>query len=150
MKYLKRNALRTRRLVVAGMVLMTVAVLGAQWLTVQAQTPINIQGVWRITEVTFTGPNARTDTNPQPGLHLYRRRHFSLTAVTGARAGTYEIKGNELITRPVTSPNPNVMGNVFTTTIRLEGDALWITQKQSGPDGPAVNPVTAKLTRVKD
>ena len=141
-----------------------------------SSTP-SIVGVWRIAEVTFTGPNARKITNPQPGLRIFTRRHYSFTAVTSdkpraelpppgkatdkqladafgpfqANAGTYEVKGNEITTRPTVAKAPNVMsgGNFATRTLKFEGnETVWITDKVS-QDGPVANPTTFKMTRVE-
>ena len=48
------------------------------------------------------------------------------------------------------SKNPAVMGAaVFITySYRLDGDTLWVTQRQN-QNGPFANPVTFKLVRVK-
>jgi hypothetical protein len=39
----------------------------------------SLEGVWRITKVVIpSGPNAGTDTHPQPGLQIFYRGYFSL------------------------------------------------------------------------
>lgn len=68
-----------------------------------------------------------------------------------AQGGTYEIKGNEIITRPITAKNPNAMrkGAFQTSTFRLEGgDTLWLVSKANA-NGPFANPTTLKLTRLE-
>src|ERR1700680_1590770 len=80
----------------------------------------SVIGVWRESERTRTGPNARKDTNPQPSVVIFTRGYYSTDTVIsdaprpelpqGATdkqiadasrsffglAGTYEINGNEL------------------------------------------------------
>jgi hypothetical protein len=41
----------------------------------------SILGVWSVAEVTTTGPNGVQKMNTQPGLRMYTRRHYSVTAV---------------------------------------------------------------------
>src|SRR5438128_11231378 len=47
----------------------------------QKSTPLT--GAWQVTSVQTTGPNARTITNPQPGLYLFTGKYFSIMMVTG-------------------------------------------------------------------
>lgn len=134
-------------------------------------------GVWRVTEMTFIGPNKRTVTKPQPGIVIVTPRYYSRNIVTAdaprselpppdkltdkqiadafgpfiANAGTYEIRGNELTTRRITAKNPAEMrdGNFLIFTFRLEGrDTLWLTSK-TDENGPLANPTTVKLTRLE-
>jgi hypothetical protein len=46
----------------------------------------SLEGVWRITKVVVpAGPNAGTDTHPQPGLQIFYRGYFSIVRdVSGA------------------------------------------------------------------
>ena len=142
----------------------------------QGNSP-SIVGVWRVSEVTFTGPNARKLTNPQPGLRIFTQRHYSINEVTAEKprpelpdapaqgtdkqlaeafgpftgqAGTYEIRGNEITTRPIAAKSPNTMRprNFATSTIAVDGKTLTITGKSS-PAGPIANPTTIRLTRVE-
>src|SRR5438105_5476482 len=95
-----------------------------------------LQGVWRVTAVTTTGPNASTNSQPQPGLYIFTAKHYSIVRVNGAKprpdvpadidkatadelravwdpftanAGTYEVAGGNLTTRPMVAKNPGVM-----------------------------------------
>jgi hypothetical protein len=43
--------------------------------------PTPLTGTWRITEVKTTGPKARTNSNPQPGLYIFTGEYFSAMAV---------------------------------------------------------------------
>jgi hypothetical protein len=136
-----------------------------------------VVGVWRVAELTRTGPNAGTNAHPQPGLYIFTARHYSIETVTSdgprpelpeqgatdkqrsdafgppftANAGTYEIKGNELIDTVIVAKNPNIMrtGALQTFTFKMEGkNTLWLTQK-ANQNGPVTNPPTVKLTRVE-
>ena len=72
-----------------------------------------------------------------------------------ANAGTYELSGTMLTTRPIIAKNPNFMGGGFDTyEIQREGETLWLNGKSSNirlrlGDGlaPSVNP--AEETRIK-
>lgn len=114
--------MRKPRLSAAAFVLAMAFVAGATGAAQQGSTAnAGIVGVWKIAEVRTTGANARTITNPQPSVRIFTRRHFSVTEVNSdkprpelptanatdaqlaaafgpftARAGTYEIKGNEI------------------------------------------------------
>ena len=62
----------------------TVAVLVvAATVSARAQTPPSLQGAWRVSEVVVTGANAETNTNPQPGLYVFTRQHYSIITVNG-------------------------------------------------------------------
>jgi hypothetical protein len=41
----------------------------------------SILGVWSVAEVTATGPDGVQKMNTPPGLRMYTRRHYSVTAV---------------------------------------------------------------------
>jgi hypothetical protein len=143
----------------------------------QSNPAADIVGVWRVSEVATTGPNARTVANPQPSVGIFTRRHFSAISIESdgprpelppigkrtdqqvadafdsfrAQAGTYEINGNEITYRVVTAKNPSAMrpGNFIIDTFRFEGrDTLWVTRKATD-NGPAPNPTTWKLTRLE-
>lgn len=122
-------------------------VAGATILVAQNRaTTSPLVGVWRVAERTSTGPNARTVTDPQPGILIVTAHYYSTSIVTsdaprpdlprdaadkqrldawgafGADAGTYEVHGSELTSHPITHKNPNRMreGTFETDTIRLE------------------------------
>ena len=134
----------------------------------------SIVGVWRVSEVTYTGPNARTVKSPQPGVRIFTQRHYGISQVNGdnpraelppkasdrqlvdafnafiGQSGTYEIRGDEITRRPIAALNPNAMRSVslFVDTFKLEGNTLWLTTKATS-DGPVANPTTARLTRIE-
>jgi hypothetical protein len=159
----------------AGAVLGVVSVVVAHGAEQRGNSTSSIVGVWKLSETTTTGPNAKTVTSPQPGLRIYTRQHYSVTSVGSdkprvelpekgatdkqlaeawrpfaANAGTYEIKGNEITHRPSVAKNPGVMraGNFLVDTFKLEGDTLWLTAK-SNASGPVANPGTSKYTRLE-
>jgi hypothetical protein len=134
-------------------------------------------GVWRVSEITFIGPNERTVTKPQPGIVIITPHYYSRNFVISdaprpelappdsltdkqiadafgpfiVNAGTYEIKGNEFTTKRITAKNPAEMraGNFLRFTFRLEGrDTLWLTSK-TDENGPLANPTSVKLTRLE-
>jgi hypothetical protein len=157
------------------MAVVLLATLGIVLFAQRGSSP-SIVGVWRVSERTITGPEARKITNPQPGLRIFTQRHYSVTEVDSdkprpelppegqrsdkqyadafdpftARAGTYEIKGNEITTRPIADKSPNAMraGNFITFTFMIEGNTLTITGK-ANQAGPIANPTTTKYTRVE-
>ena len=154
---------------------LTVAMLATTGIAGQTK-PASLQGAWRATEITVTGPNARTLTNLQPNLTVVSARHYArvevqsegprpvvadvskatadeLRAVWGpfvAEAGTYELTGDTLTLHPIASKNPAAMvaGAVIVYSCKLEGNTLTLTQ-QRNQNGPYPNPVTFKLTRVE-
>ena len=167
----------TKRLLAAG-VLATV-LIGVAQLAGRAQrgnAPVTVVGVWRVSEVTYTGPSARKVTNPQPGVRIFTQRYYSVSQVTSdttraelppqgatdkqvadayrpflGQAGTYEIKGNELTFRQIAAKNPATMraGAFSIYTFRFEGgDTLWLVLKAE-QDGPVASPTTYRLTRLE-
>jgi hypothetical protein len=118
-----------------------------------------------------------THTNVQPGLVIITAKHYSTTidgareprpttpvkepgkptveelqarwGPFGAQAGTYEISGDTVTTRPVVAKNPTVQGKaVIRWTIKLEGNNLWATMVE-GPEGKVEYPTTVKYERVE-
>lgn len=146
--------------------------------TAAADTPNpKLQGVWKLVETKTTGPNAATNTNPQPGLLIITAKHYSFIRIFGngprpdqpadlnkataaellavwgpfgANAGTYEIDGDRLIAQATVAKNPSTMaaGARAISTFKLEGNTLWTTAV-SMPTGPVANPETMKMVRVE-
>jgi hypothetical protein len=174
----KDALMRTKSLLTAG-VLVGVLIAIAQIVSFAQRGSSNaaVIGVWRVSEVTTTGPNGRKTTNPQPGVRIFTQRYYSIDEVTSdaprpelppqgkatdkqvadafgpftGQAGTYEIKGNELTTKRIAAKNPGTMkaGTFTTVTFRMEGkDTLWLTAK-TDQNGPIANPTTTKLTRLE-
>jgi len=114
-----------------------------------------LEGVWQAVEVKRTGPNAGTNSNPQPGFYMFTRKHYSTVAVISdtprrqvqdaakataaellamwgafvATAGTYDISGDSVTFRPMVAKMPEVMkpGNSAIAQFKLEGDTLTLT-----------------------
>jgi len=135
-----------------------------------------LEGVWRITEVTISGPNTQTYTNlPPTSLLIFTKRHYSIMydrATTDkprpslprenatdaqklaawtpftANAGTYEVKGTTVTTRPVVAKNPNAMEASTTFDSKIEGNTLSLTAKANAA-GPIANPPIFKLVRLE-
>ena len=136
-----------------------------------------LQGVWKVAEVTTTGPNSSTQTAPQPGLYIFTGKHYSIVTINSdtprpdlpqetskataeqlqaswgpftAQSGTYEVKGSEVTLRPLAAKNPSAMkaGNFSLSTFKIEGKTLTLVSK-ANQAGPAANPTTRKLTRVE-
>jgi Lipocalin-like domain len=119
------------------------------------QKSTSLTGAWRVTKVQMTGANARTVTNPQPGLYLFTGKYFSLMMVMGdhprpihptlpevpkatpqeilavygpyvANTGTYEVNGETLIMHPMVSKNPELMGGSVTYSFEIRGNTLTL------------------------
>ncbi len=119
------------------------------------QESTSLRGAWQVTNVQMTGANARTVTNPQPGLYLFTGKYFSLMMVMGdhprpihptlpempkasaqeilaiygpyvANTGTYEVNGGTLIMHPTVSKNPELMGGSVTYSFEIHGNSLTL------------------------
>ena len=136
-------------------------------------------GVWQVAEIDDTGPNAKKNVNPQPGVVIFVSRYYSVNVVTSdapraelprgklnelplkqvvdafgpfaAEAGTYDVKGNEITYRRIAAQNPNAMrtGNYSVDTFRFDGKDTLWLTGKSNQDGPESNPQTVKLTRMQ-
>ncbi|HQZ18672.1 MAG TPA: lipocalin-like domain-containing protein [Vicinamibacteria bacterium] len=135
-----------------------------------------LQGVWKVTEVTTTGPNA-SKRAAQPGFYIFTGKHYSIVTVNSdqprpdlpqdtntatvaqlqaswgpftAQSGTYEVKGSEVTFHALAAKNPSAMkaGNFSTSSFKIEGNTLTLVNK-ANQAGPAANPTTRKATRVE-
>lgn len=139
----------------------------------------SIEGVWRATEVTLTGPRARTIGLPQlqPGWAIMTAKHYSRVEIHGdgprptapdattasadelrqiwgpvvAEAGRYETsRGNTLTFRPVVAKDPAAMEpGVFETYSYRLAGDTLWVTLQRDQRGTVSNPPTIKLTRVE-
>lgn len=136
-----------------------------------------LQGVWKVAEVTTTGPNASKQAAPQPGFYIFTGKHYSIVTVNAdqprpdlprdtnaatlaqlqaswgpftAPSGTYEVKGSEVTFHALAAKNPSAMraGNFSTSSFKIEGNTLTLVNK-ANQAGPAANPTTRKATRVE-
>jgi hypothetical protein len=160
-------------------VFVVAAVLILASVSLVGQSTPSIRGVWKVAEVTFTGPNAEKITNPQPGVYIFTAKHYSmvrdtartprpvikdLTKITEAGAfatfnpfqgqsGTYEITGSTLKTTALVAkvpPTSGKYGAAFATyTFKIEGDTLSLTQVTGLGGRSAANPTTIRLTRIE-
>lgn len=158
-----------KSLVAVACIAVLVVLLTAQSAAAQG----NLEGVWKTTETTSTGPNARTNTNPQPGFIIFTKKHFSIVAISGdkprpdlpqkeatdaqkvaawtpltAGIGTYEVKGTTFTLHPILAKNPIEPGAFATFDFKTEGNTIVATQK-ANKAGPVANPVTFKWVRVE-
>lgn len=153
-------------------ILVGLSLVAQQGSTTSAPT---LKGVWRNTQVTFTGQNPRTIA-AQPGLFVFTDRHFSIVRVNNdtarpalppadkatdkevaaamraftAFAGTYEVNRDELRTTSTVDLVPNNMRPGFfrTFTYTIDGKRLQLVQKATS-NGPLQNPSTFTYERVE-
>ena len=117
----------------------------------------SLVGAWRVTE--FADANAAPITNPQPGLYIFTRQHYSFTRIQGTRplpaypsndkatdadkvavfnalylnAGTYTVTGNTLATKAVVAKSAFAIGGAGNQyKFNVTGNNLVLTQKPSG------------------
>jgi hypothetical protein len=161
---------------VAGLMALVGAPLFAQS---GAASQSTIHGVWQVTEVTTTGPNASTNSSPQPSLYIFTPKHYSIVRVNGtmarpdlpqdqttataaqllavygnnaftAQSGTYEVAGGKLTTRAVVAKNTAPMRSGAFNTASYKLDGKTLTVTQeSNATGPIANPTTWRLTRIE-
>ena len=127
--------------------------------TVSGQSPASgnpLVGAWRVTE--FADASG-TITNPQPGLYIFARQHYSFTRIQGTRplpdypsndkatdadkvavfnalylnTGTYTVKGNSLATKAMVAKSKFAIGGAGNQyDFSVTGDTLVLTQRPSG------------------
>jgi Lipocalin-like domain len=150
-----------KHLLTASIVVVLVGVAQFVGIAQSGSAKSPVIGVWRLSEATITGPNARTITSPQPSVIIFTPRYYSIEFVTSdaprpelpqqgatdkqradafgpftANAGTYAIKGDEVTYNITTAKNPRVMnnGNFQVDTFRMEGNnTLWLTRAAPSP-----------------
>ena len=157
----------------AKIVIACMAVLAVLLAVKSAAAQGNLQGVWKLTKVTFTGPNARTITPTEPGIWIFVKKHVSMTAVMGdkprpdlprenatdaqkvatwtpfvANASTYEIKGKTVTVHPLIGKNPIEPGSFTSIDFKIEGNTLSLTPK-ANKAGPIADPYTLTLVRLE-
>ena len=138
----------------------TLLALFAVAVTLSGQSPATgspLVGAWRVSEV--ADANAPPIANPQPGLYIFTKQHYSFTRINGTRplpeypsndkatdadkvavfnalylnTGTYTVTGNTLATKAMVAKSAFAIGgagNQYEFTV--QGNTLVLTQKPSG------------------
>ncbi len=134
--------------------------------TVSGQQAANpLMGAWRVSEVSDANG---TITNPQPGLYVFARQHYSFTRIQGTRplpdypsndkatdadkvavfnalymnTGTYTVSGNRLSTVAMVAKSKFAIGGSGNQyDFSISGNTLTLTQRPSG--------AVLKLTRLE-
>ena len=126
-----------------------VIVFGIVSMALAQQPKGHLRGTWKVVEVNG-GPEG-TNTRPQPGLFLFTDKYYSAMRVTGtkarpkfasnnvatdaekiasydgffAQAGTYEVSGATITTRPlVAKAEFPMMGPPSKGEVKIDGDTL--------------------------
>jgi hypothetical protein len=138
-----------------------------------------LQGVWKITEVTYLGPTPRTYTIDPSGdannLLIFTKGHFSFIGIATdkprpdlpqkdatdaqklaawtpvvAYSGTYEVKGTIIRFHPTVSKDPRQMRpDSFSISDYSFEGDTLILTSRSNQDGPLPNPHTMKHLRLE-
>jgi hypothetical protein len=72
--------MRSRIIAVVGMLAVSASIFA------YAQPNPSVQGVWRVSEA--TAPDGTAIKNPQPGLYVFTKRHYSIVLVRGTSERT--------------------------------------------------------------
>jgi len=125
-----------------------------------AASKSSIQGVWKVTEVTTTGPNASKNSSPQPSQYIFTPKHYSIVRVNttnarpdltrdqeqsasaaqllavygfdafSAQSGTYEVAEGKLTTRAIAARNNGAMASGAFSTAAYTVDGKTLTITQ--------------------
>jgi hypothetical protein len=148
-----------------------VAALAVLMVVQSASAQGKLEGVWKLTEVTTTGPNASTNTNPQPGFMIFTKKYLSQVGLQdtqpelpqtnatdaqklatwtplSAAVGTYEIQGKTVTFHQIIRKNGVKPGFFSTSDFKIEGNTLSVTIK-ANLSGPIDNAITRKYVRVE-
>jgi hypothetical protein len=148
-----------------------VAALAVLMVVQSASAQGKLEGVWKLTEVTTTGPNASTNTNPQPGFMIFTKKYLSQVGLQdtqpelpqtnatdaqklatwtplSAAVGTYEIQGKTVTFHQIIGKNGVKPGFFSTSDFKIEGNTLSVTIK-ANLSGPIDNAITRKYVRVE-
>ena len=155
-----------RRVIVVAMSLAVVAasIMGLR-LYAQAPAANPLVGAWRVAE--FADANSKI-ANPQPGLYVFTRQHYSFARIQGTRplpdypsndkatdadkvavfnalylnTGTYTVTGNTLATKAMVAKSKFAIGGAGNQyEFAVSGNTLTLTQKPAG--------AVLKLTRLE-
>ncbi len=124
-----------------------------------------LMGAWRVVE--FSDASG-TVANPQPGLYIFARQHYSFVRIQGTRplpdypsndkatdadkvavfnalylnTGTYSVSGNSVATKAMVAKSKFAIGGAGNQyEFNVSGNTLTLTQKPSG--------AVIKLTRLE-
>jgi hypothetical protein len=149
------------------------AVLMAYATPAVAQESTPVEGAWVFTS--WVGPDGTTTDQPQPGLFVFSKTHYSMMFTLGAEpraqyegedmtdeemvtaygtfvanSGRYEVSGNELTTRAYVAKDPNYMGSwpENAETYTFEIDAEGMLHLTWGPDFGTIGGAKAILRQV--
>ena len=156
----------------------TVVVLSAILSVVPASAQTNaertrmLEGAWRFVET--TNPRTLAVIDNQPGYRLFVNGHFAWVRVNGlrprpqptststtnllrtvyvdgflAQAGTYEVRGDTMISHPIVHRDPAAMaeGNYQVWLIRLVGTDTLYVSLIANRAGPVDNVITGMYVR---
>jgi hypothetical protein len=143
-----------------------VVVAAAAAATLSGQQPANpLMGAWRVTELTDANG---TIANPQPGLYIFAKQHYSFVRIQGTRplpdypsndkatdaqkvevfnalymnTGTYTVSGNRIATVATVAKSKFAIGGSGNQyEFAISGNTLTLTQRPQG--------ATLKLTRLE-
>ena len=115
-------------------------------------------GAWRVTGI--ADANGAPITNPQPGLYIFTRQHYSFVRINGTRplpdypsndkatdadkvavfnalylnSGTYTVTGNVIATKAMVAKSKFAIGGAGNQyEFAVNGNNLTLTQKPAGP-----------------
>jgi hypothetical protein len=139
-------------LAVAALLCTVASVLSAQSTAVSP-----LVGAWRVTEL--ADGNGPPVTNPQPGLYVFTRQHYSFARINGTKplpaypsndkatdadkvavfnalylnTGTYTVTGNTLATKAMVAKSAFAIGGAGNQyEFAIAGNTLTLTQKPAG------------------
>lgn len=135
------------------------------------QGSASLKGVWRVTEMAMTGPNARTFT-PSGGYWVFTDKYFSRVEIRSDKPrptmppkptvedfraqydplvvnfGTYEVGAGTLTILPELGSRASSAGISATYAITVDAKSLTAKEVRTAR-GPYPNPTTFTLTRVE-
>jgi hypothetical protein len=143
--------------------------LGSNGLHSQPSNPL--VGAWRVAEI--VSPSGDKNSNPQPTIYIFTRRHYSHVSVTSAQprpnytgpnvsdaqrvemwqsfsatAGIYDFNANEFTIRPTVAKNPGFMdpGSFTTFELTTESKDIWIRATKANTG--SISPTNANRVRL--
>ena len=148
---------RILKLTVLVIAVIGVAVLVESVFGQSSATGNPLVGAWRVTEI--ADANGPANTNPQPGLYVFAKQHYSFVRINGTRplpdypsndkatdadkvavfnalymnTGTYTVTGNKLATKAMVAKSKFAIGgNGNQYDFTLTGNNLVLTQRPAG------------------